>query len=68
MGDREIVEKIATMDPDSPSEIDGDIHCFFCNAWIGLGDQHALDCAWVEARKSCGLPHNVQRHQDEDDT
>jgi hypothetical protein len=33
MTEREIIEKIAAMDPDIPSEIDGDISCYFCRAW-----------------------------------
>jgi hypothetical protein len=51
MTEREIIEKIAAMEPGVPSEIDGDVSCYFCFAWIGLGDKHTDDCVWEHARK-----------------
>lgn len=34
------------------SEIDGDISCFYCGAWLQIGDPHREDCAFVSACKA----------------
>jgi hypothetical protein len=45
-----IVKELAAMTPTAPSEVSGDLDCFFCNAWSPneLID-HEADCLWRRA-------------------
>lgn len=45
-----LLRKMAGLDPTSPSETTGDADCFFCGAWVSLGDEHRPDCLWLRAK------------------
>lgn len=52
MTDKDIIARLAAMVPTAPSEIDGDLSCFFCGAWSPerpRGDKHKPDCIWQAA-------------------
>lgn len=46
-----LVKRLAAIKhPEYARELSGDLHCFFCGAWIGY-DPHAPDCLWTEAKR-----------------
>ena len=43
-----IVRRLAEIDPTYASETGGDVHCFFCHAWM-QHEEHDADCTWLLA-------------------
>lgn len=57
--EEKIIKTLAEMDPAAPSEIDGDLYCFFCGVPLTChtltcrtreGD-HEPDCIWMAAKR-----------------
>ena len=47
---QDLVIELANKDPEIASEAGGDIHCFYCHAWIENDfESHNPDCIWLRA-------------------
>lgn len=56
---------ILARDPMIPSEVNGNLSCFWCSA--EQGDSHQSDCAWIQAHtKPNNIRINDRFHIDED--
>lgn len=46
-----ILAAIAKMSPSYAQEHSGDIHCFYCYAWLECGEEHDADCLYIKICK-----------------
>lgn len=57
--EKRIIETLAAMDPAAPSEIDGELFCFFCGEPLSCitmeratrEGKHKPDCIWMAAKR-----------------
>lgn len=48
---RDILIRIVDNGCESPSEIDGSIFCYYCDAFLGVNIPHDEDCPFIQAQR-----------------
>lgn len=49
-----LLYKVVNLGYQQPSEIDGSISCWYCNAYLEGDDPHDINCPYIELKKLLG--------------